>query len=69
MTICSECGKDKDCRPYGKGGSMVCFPCAMKNEEETEKNFLLQLEAAAQVSNVVVLGEESGPRPILGTRQ
>lgn len=70
MSICSDCGEDKDCRPYGKGGAMVCFPCAMKDEEETERNFLSQLDAAVKASNgVVILGEETGPRPMTGVTQ
>lgn len=69
MSICSGCGKDDDCRPYGKGGAMICFSCGMKDEEETFKNFSAQLEAAAKVSGVVILGEESGPRPAGGKLQ
>jgi hypothetical protein len=62
--ICTECNKDEDCRPYGMNGAMICFSCGMKNEEQTSKNFLSQLDAAAQVSGVVFLGEETGPRPM-----
>lgn len=69
MTICTECGKDDDCRPYGENGAMICFDCGMKNESRTRANFIKQLEAAIAISPNVVLGEESGPRPILGTRQ
>lgn len=36
---CSDCGKKKELRPYGKGGAWICFPCGMKDEEETEKQF------------------------------
>jgi hypothetical protein len=69
MTICAECGVDDECRPYGKGGAMICFDCAMKDEAETEKNFVAQLEAAGQHSDIVILGEETGPRPASGVRQ
>jgi hypothetical protein len=66
MTICSDCKNDDDCRPYGKGGAMVCFSCAMKDEAETQRNFLAQLHAASMQSNVVILGEQTGPRPLTG---
>lgn len=32
MTICTECGVDDDCRPYGENGAMICFDCGMKEE-------------------------------------
>jgi hypothetical protein len=25
---CSACGHVKECRPYGKDGAQICFPCA-----------------------------------------
>ncbi len=30
---CEDCGEMKELRPYGPGGSRVCFQCAMKDEE------------------------------------
>ncbi len=36
---CSSCTKIKELRPYGKGGSWVCFDCAMKDEGEMKKQF------------------------------
>src|SRR5690606_5644369 len=36
---CTDCGKDAECRPYGPGGAQVCFPCAMKDREDTEERF------------------------------
>ncbi len=29
---CDDCGKVKELRPYGPGGSVVCFQCAMEDE-------------------------------------
>lgn len=34
---CSDCGEEKELRPYGKGGAYVCFSCMMKDEEEGVK--------------------------------
>lgn len=36
---CEECGKKDELRPYGKGGKWICFPCGMKDEETTSRNF------------------------------
>jgi hypothetical protein len=41
----------------------------MKDEERTNRNFLSQLEAAAKLSNAVIIGEETGPRPMNGVTQ
>ena len=41
---CQMCGAVKECRPYGPGGMVVCFPCAMKDREEAEKQFAKRLE-------------------------
>jgi len=67
--ICTECNNDSDCRPYGDNGAMICFGCGMKDEERTNRNFLSQLEAAAKLSNAVIIGEETGPRPMNGATQ
>jgi hypothetical protein len=67
--ICTECNNDSDCRPYGENGAMICFGCGMKNEERTNRNFLSQLNAASDISNTVIIGEETGPRPISGQLQ
>jgi hypothetical protein len=62
--ICNECAQEQECRPYGKNAAMICFDCAMKDEAETEKNYLMQLLAAEKESNVIIIGEETGPRPL-----
>lgn len=69
MTQCTVCQQDDECRPYGRGGTMICYDCAMKDPSETEKNFLSQLQVAHQHSRIVLLGEETGPRPMGGVVQ
>jgi hypothetical protein len=48
-------------RPYGPGGALVCFECAMHPEhrEETERAFKARLDAAGDVA---ILTDE-GPAP------
>jgi hypothetical protein len=41
----------------------------MKNEDRTTRNFLAQMEAAAKLSSAVIIGEETGPRPMNGGTQ
>ena len=36
---CSVRGKEAELRPYGKGGSLICFDCGMRDEEETRRQF------------------------------
>jgi hypothetical protein len=36
---CDDCGNIDELRPYGPGGSMVCFDCGMKDEEEAKRRF------------------------------
>ena len=37
---CSECGQEKDCRPFGAKGAEICFECGTspKNEPRTAHN-------------------------------
>jgi len=30
--VCEFCGNVAECRPYGEGGKLICFKCAMKPE-------------------------------------
>lgn len=63
MSRCYDCGADKECRPYGPGGAMVCFACAFSTPErkrETEQAFVTQLDACGPVA---VAGDEAGPYP------
>jgi hypothetical protein len=65
---CCYCGNSQGLRPYGPAGAWVCFPCAMATPErvaEAHRNFDAQLEAAGPV---VVIGEETGPRPLGDSR-
>lgn len=59
---------EKDLRPYGPGGAWVCFPCGTatpEREAQAEAAFGALLDANAEISHsgIVVIGEESGPRP------
>lgn len=67
MGQCTDCGREEELRPYGKNGAMVCFDCAMKDEPEAQRQFASQLKAAARQSDVVIIGEETGPRPLTPT--
>jgi len=35
--VCEMCGKVDECRPYGPNDENICFDCAMKNKETTER--------------------------------
>lgn len=37
---CDLCGKIAELRPYGPNGECICYKCAMKDIEETEKQFI-----------------------------
>ena len=65
--ICTSCSKDKDTRPYGRGGAAICFSCAMSSDEgrkTAERQFANQLEGCGPVA---VIGESVGPYPMPGT--
>lgn len=36
-TKCEFCGKVSECRPYGPNKESICFDCAMRDEEMTQK--------------------------------
>ncbi len=66
---CYSCGtEDKELRPYGPRGQMVCYACAFSTPEkkaETEKNYITQLQAAIEAGNgSVSVGTEAGPVPM-----
>jgi len=44
---CEFCGIIDECRPYGPNDEQICFECAMKDEETTNRKF-----------NKYVLGED-----------
>lgn len=35
--VCSGCGLVDEVRPYGPGGSLICYPCGMKDRENTNR--------------------------------
>lgn len=62
---CCYCEEQKDLRPYGPRGAMVCFDCAMSTpdrEAETERNFVVQLNACGNCA--VIDGSNAGPYPV-----
>lgn len=36
---CEYCGAVEELRPYGRGGENICFDCAMRDEETTQRRF------------------------------
>jgi hypothetical protein len=35
--VCEMCGTVDECRPYGPNDENICFECAMKDKETTER--------------------------------
>jgi len=65
---CYYCDSDDDTRPYGPGGTWVCYPCATATPERdaaAKAAFLAQFDAASALSRVIFIGEE-GPVPQIG---
>lgn len=62
---CHYCGSSShEMRPYGPGGTSICYACATstpEREAEAARNFLAQVLAAGPV---VVLGGPEGPYPL-----
>ena len=62
---CYHCGPtDRELRPYGPGGSNICYPCATETpERETavDRAFGALLDATAAVTDIVVIGQPQGP--------
>jgi hypothetical protein len=58
----------RELRPYGPGGSLICFTC-MKASPEREAaahgalGALLDAAAAISPTGVVAIGDAGGPRP------
>ncbi len=75
MTRCSVCqaaagttvnGQRIELRPYGRGGALVCFACGTADEATARTQFrgaIERAERAAGPDDVVVMGDEAGPRP------
>ena len=64
-----ERGKQKvELRPYGPGGTDICFQCAFATpdaEKQTKGAFGALLDASEAISpiGVAAIGEPTGPRP------
>ncbi|MCK5450275.1 MAG: hypothetical protein KAI70_00765 [Candidatus Omnitrophica bacterium] len=41
---CDSCGKIAELRPYGPGGSCICFVCGMKDEPGALSRFVALLD-------------------------
>ena len=66
---CHYCSTtDRDLRPYGPGGSWVCFPCTTETperEKQAQSAFGALLDGSEAISptGLVAIGESTGPRP------
>lgn len=72
---CCYCGTeyhrekpDTELRPYGPGGAWLCFGCMTdpehpEREEQAERVFALQLDAAEVAGGGLSILTESGPSP------
>lgn len=67
MSECATCHVEEnfpedpksELRPYGPGGSLICFRCAFKDEESTkttEQNFEAVMEASIAATGVFIIG-------------
>ena len=67
LRACHYCETtEKELRPYGPGGSWVCFPCATstpEREQVAQGAFGALLDAVAEVAPVVSIGTQEGPIP------
>ena len=64
MGTCNQCNKERNTRPYGPGGSLICFDCAFATPESTKRvkaNLGAQRNACGDVA--VIDGHETGVRP------
>lgn len=41
--MCEMCGKVDECRPYGPKDENICFDCAMKDKDTTERKMATYL--------------------------
>jgi hypothetical protein len=49
---CDGCGRIEELRPYGPGGSMVCFDCGMKDAAATEARFEARLDGVDLAASI-----------------
>lgn len=68
MRTCHYCGPTREeLRPYGPGGSDICYPCMKATpdrERAAEGAFGALLDAAGSMSPVVAIGSDIGPQPV-----
>ena len=50
---CDDCGEIQELRPYGPGGSLVCFDCGMKDEAGTAARYDALVKGVEVVAVVV----------------
>lgn len=66
-TVCHYCGPtESELRPYGPGGSRVCFACATstpEREQAAQNAFGTLLDAVGSVAPIVAIGGQEGPVP------
>jgi hypothetical protein len=67
---CHYCGETEATRPYGPGGSRVCWPCAHETPDRTAQTtaaMTAQYDAAKAMSPVggVVIGGANGYEPLV----
>ncbi len=70
MERCHYCGPTgAGLRPYGPGGSLICFPCmkATPEREQTAKQAAIALVAAAAAISPhgAVILTKNGPQPVV----
>lgn len=41
--VCAACNVVAEVRPYGPGGTLICFPCGKQDPEGTARRMLLAL--------------------------
>jgi hypothetical protein len=68
---CHYCGTtERELRPYGPGGSSICYLC-MKADPDRERaakhayGALLDAAGAVSPDGVVVIGSSAGPQPLV----
>ena len=71
MSTCHYCGTADGLRPYGPGGTPICFPCmkaAPDRERAAEAAYgaLLDANEAISSTGAVVIGGDAGPQPFDG---
>ena len=68
---CHYCGTTDETRPYGPGGSLICYSCMMADPEREKAaiaSFQAQMvaaEAMSPVGAVVINLGHGGPQPLL----